>query len=152
MSPTPEEMLEWCDRLVGCGLAVRTCLQKAMARGIAGLAEPVAVEGGDTIFELDRRVEPIIESQIESWPEACRPIVLIAEGFGADGRRVFGELSAASPDSQESPRGRFRVLMDTIDGTRGLMYDKRPAWFLAAVAEDRGDETSLSDVFASVMV
>jgi hypothetical protein len=47
---------------------------------------------------------------------------------------------------------RFRVLIDPIDGTRSLMYDKRSAWFLAAIAPDRGDDTRLSDAVASVMV
>jgi fructose-1,6-bisphosphatase/inositol monophosphatase family enzyme len=41
--------------------------------------------------------------------------------------------------------------MDPIDGTRGLMYDKRSAWALAAVAPNKGAATRLSDCFASVM-
>jgi fructose-1,6-bisphosphatase/inositol monophosphatase family enzyme len=42
----------------------------------------------------------------------------------------------------------WTVIVDTIDGTRGLMYDKRPAWCLAAVAPRGG---SLQDVFAAAM-
>jgi fructose-1,6-bisphosphatase/inositol monophosphatase family enzyme len=42
----------------------------------------------------------------------------------------------------------WTVIVDTIDGTRGLMYDKRPAWCLAAVAPRGG---SLGDVFAAAM-
>jgi len=49
------------------------------------------------------------------------------------------------------PRGRkaapaWRVVVDPIDGTRGIMYQKRSAWVLSAVAPERGDATSLSDV------
>jgi Inositol monophosphatase family len=42
----------------------------------------------------------------------------------------------------------WTVIVDTIDGTRGLMYDKRPAWCLAAAAPRGG---SLRDVVAAAM-
>jgi fructose-1,6-bisphosphatase/inositol monophosphatase family enzyme len=42
----------------------------------------------------------------------------------------------------------WTVIVDTIDGTRGLMYDKRPAWCLAAAAPHGG---SLADVVAGAM-
>ena len=41
--------------------------------------------------------------------------------------------------------------MDPIDGTRGLMYDKRSAWCLMGAAPDRGDQTRLQDVQVAVM-
>jgi fructose-1,6-bisphosphatase/inositol monophosphatase family enzyme len=103
----------------------------------------VGHEGGDTIFALDRRVEPVIEQVIVNWPSAVLPLLVVAEGFGADGRRRLG------PSDQEL---RYRILIDPIDGTRGLMYDKRSAWFLATIAPDRGDRTQLSDGIASAMV
>ena len=40
------------------------------------------------------------------------------------------------------------MIVDTIDGTRGLMYDKRPAWCLAGAAPHGG---SLADIVASAM-
>ena len=40
------------------------------------------------------------------------------------------------------------MIVDSIDGTRGLMYDKRPAWCLAAAAPRGG---SLRDVVAAAM-
>ena len=40
------------------------------------------------------------------------------------------------------------MIVDTIDGTRGLMYDKRAAWCLAAAAPHGG---SLRDVVAAAM-
>ena len=156
MEPSRQEMGQWCDRLIACGLAVRDQVRQALGSGSEVLAEPVAVEGGDTIYELDRRVEPVIEQQIASWPADCLPLILVAEGFGQDGRRLFekhgDDRTVSREPAANTPGTRFRVLLDPIDGTRGLMYDKRAAWFLAAVAVDRGDETSLRDVFASVMV
>jgi hypothetical protein len=38
------------------------------------------------------------------------------------------------------------LIVDPIDGTRGIMYDKRSAWSLAGIAPYRGDGTYLSDV------
>jgi fructose-1,6-bisphosphatase/inositol monophosphatase family enzyme len=43
---------------------------------------------------------------------------------------------------------RWAVIVDSIDGTRGLMYDKRAAWCLAAAAPIGG---SLRDVVAAAM-
>ena len=42
----------------------------------------------------------------------------------------------------------WTVIVDTIDGTRGLMYDKRPAWCLAAAAPPGG---GLADIVAAAM-
>ena len=112
-------------------------------RDIQTDSQAVGFEGGDTIFAIDRKVEPIIAGLMEAWPESLKPIVLIAEGFGRDGRHLFG-------DPDHSPR--YRLLIDPIDGTRNLMYDKRAAWFLASIAPDRGEQTSLSDSVASVMI
>jgi len=104
------------------------------------LAEPVAYEGGDTIYALDRDVEPILLREVESWAE---PLLLIVEGMGHDGRLRIGK-------ADREPA--YRLIIDPIDGTRGLMYDKRSAWFLAAIARDRGEATTLNDSFASAMV
>ena len=100
-------------------------------------------DGGDTIFGIDRKVEPIIASVIDSWPEETKPLLVIAEGFGRDGHRRFGSLERSL---------RYRLLIDPIDGTRNLMYDKRSAWFLASIAPDHGETTRLSQSLASVMV
>jgi fructose-1,6-bisphosphatase/inositol monophosphatase family enzyme len=139
---TSDSPPEWATRLEQLGIAVQQHLLST-GKGDGDAAVPVAIEGGDMIFALDRSVEAVIVSEIDKWPEACHPLVLIAEGFGASGRRLFGA-------SMQPPR--FRLLIDPIDGTRSLMYDKRAAWFLAAVAHDRGEATSMSDVFAATMV
>lgn len=142
-----ESQQAWARRLANLGLAVQSrvvsMLQDAFRAGSHSLAETVAEEGGDRIYAIDREVEPILEAEIASWPNECFPLLLIAEGLGEDGRRVFGD--ATKPV-------RFQVIVDPIDGTRMLMYDKRSAWFLAAVAEVRGEATSLADSVASVLV
>jgi hypothetical protein len=45
----------------------------------------------------------------------------------------------------------IRLIVDPVDGTRGLMYDKRSAWALAGVAPNRGRGTRLRDVEVAVM-
>ena len=134
---------QWGRRLLKLGFSIQGHLHQIVSAGGDRLAMPVGFEGGDTIFEIDREVEPIIEREIDAWPSECKPLILIAEGMGKDGRRRFGPT--------EEP-ARFRVIVDPIDGTRNLMYDKRSAWFIAAVAEDRGDQTRLGNTFAAVLV
>ena len=137
----------WPDRLLKLGLAVQTqvasLVRSAFTAGANTLADAVAEEGGDRIYRIDREVESTIEQSISSWPNECLPLLLIAEGMGSDGRQLFGS-------SSQQPR--WRLIIDPIDGTRMLMYDKRSAWFLAAVCPDLGESTTLADSVASVMV
>ena len=44
----------------------------------------------------------------------------------------------------------WRIIMDPIDGTRGLMYQKRSGWVLTGVARNRGEATSLTDIELAV--
>ena len=101
----------------------------------------------DTIYGIDAAVEPVVEAYCREWAKAT-PLVLIAEGLhgegGAEGIRVFPEGTAEADAA-------IRVIIDPIDGTRGLMYDKRPAWSIAGVAPNRGPGTRLRDLAVSVM-
>ena len=68
-------------------------------------------------------------------------------------RGSTGPTSRWSPRASTSrwwsaPTRPWTVIVDTIDGTRGLMYDKRPAWCLAAAAPRGG---SLRDIVAAAM-
>ena len=137
---TPERAHELAERLANLGRAVRSHVASGLDPATASRA--VGVQGGDTIFAIDKRVEPLIAAHFDSWPEIDKPFLLVEEGLGTDGHRQFG---AARPC-------RWRLLIDPIDGTRGIMYDKRSAWFLAAIAPDRGESTSLSDCIAAAMV
>src|SRR5947208_13331678 len=101
----------------------------------------------DTIYGIDAVVEPVLEDFCRDWARTT-PMVLIAEGIenehGEEGVKVFPEGSRAE-DVQ------IRLIVDPIDGTRGIMYDKRPAWALAGVAPNKGDATRLSDIEIAVM-
>jgi hypothetical protein len=93
------------------------------------LAAVVGDEAGDTLFAIDRVSEEVLLGEFEvlarDWP-----LLLVAEGLGQDGRRVLPE--GTPPDDVE-----IVVLVDPIDGTRGLMYQKRSAWVLTGVAAFR---------------
>jgi hypothetical protein len=69
-------------------------------------------------------------------------VVLVGEGL-PNGRITL-------PDGANAADARWRLIVDPIDGTRGLMYQKRPAWILTGVAPNRGEETSLADIEVAV--
>ncbi len=55
------------------------------------------------------------------------------------------------PEGSREEEALIRFLVDPIDGTRGLMYDKRSAWALAGVAPNKGPQTRLRDIEVAVM-
>ncbi len=100
-------------------------------------------EAGDTIYAIDRVSEEqlIHDFAAEVAPQA--PVVLIAEGLPDGGQVVL-------PQGTDASEARWRVIVDPIDGTRGLMYQKRSAWILTGVAPNLGEATSLSDIVFAV--
>jgi len=44
----------------------------------------------------------------------------------------------------------WRIIVDPIDGTRGLMYQKRSGWILTGVAPNKGEGTQLQDIVLAV--
>jgi fructose-1,6-bisphosphatase/inositol monophosphatase family enzyme len=95
-------------------------------------------EEGDTIYAVDRVGEERLVDLFESEVASLAPIVLLAEGLPKEG--------VALPRGSDGAKARYRVLVDPIDGTRGLMYQKRSAWVLTGVAPNRGKDTTLADV------
>jgi len=97
---------------------------------------------GDTIYAVDRVSEELLVELFEREVAGRTPLVLIAEGID-DGQVVLPRGSAAEDAV-------WRVVVDPIDGTRGIMYQKRSAWVLTGVARNRGDETNLQDIELAV--
>lgn len=101
----------------------------------------------DTIYAIDAVVEPVLEDFCREWAKTT-PLVLIAEGIedehGEEGVKVF-------PEGTREEDAAIRLIVDPIDGTRGIMYDKRSAWALAGVAPNKGPDTSLRDIEVAVM-
>ncbi len=100
--------------------------------------------GSDVIYAIDREVEEQLVRMLEQVADDFGGIVLVAEGIGED------EITSY-PANRDRSACRWRLLVDPIDGTRGIMMDKRSAWFLAGVAPNRGDDTRLSHVECACM-
>ncbi|MCP5101464.1 MAG: inositol monophosphatase [Chloroflexi bacterium] len=95
-------------------------------------------ESGDTIYAIDKVSEALLIDFFSREVATNTPIVLIAEGLN-EGQIV---LPASTPESDAV----WRIIMDPIDGTRGLMYQKRSAWILTGVAPNKGKGTNLQDI------
>lgn len=103
----------------------------------------VAHEGsGDVIYAIDRISETALVDWFNREIAAREPIILIGEGL-PNGRMLL-------PGNASESNARWRIIVDPIDGTRGLMYQKRPGWILTGVARNRGEETSLADIEVAV--
>jgi len=97
---------------------------------------------GDTIYAVDRISEDLLVELFEREVASLAPLVLVAEGI--EGGELVLPRGVAARDAV------WRVVVDPIDGTRGLMYQKRSAWVLTGVARNRGDETNLQDIELAV--
>ena len=125
MPPSPEEA-----RRLLCALGdhVRDLVVGSRGMDMAAVAgETVA----DTIYAIDRVAD---DALLHWFEEHWRDVEIVSEGLD-EPAHVGG-------------RHAWTVIVDTIDGTRGLMYDKRPAWCLAAAAPPGG---GLADIVAAAM-
>lgn len=97
---------------------------------------------GDTIYAVDRVSEELLVELFEHEVASCAPLVLVAEGI--EGGQLVLPRGTAERDTV------WRVVVDPIDGTRGLMYQKRSAWVLTGVARNRGVDTNLQEIELAV--
>jgi fructose-1,6-bisphosphatase/inositol monophosphatase family enzyme len=122
---SPEEAR---GRLCRLGDHIRTVL--ADSRGM-DLASVAGATSADTIYAIDR----VADDTLIGWfEENWTGVEVVSEGLEVP------VLVGSDPQ--------WTVIVDTIDGTRGLMYDKRSAWCLAALAPRGG---SLRDIVAAAM-
>ena len=135
-----------CERIIERLRGIQGRVRDALVAHVAGqsvevLARVEREEVGDTIFGIDVAVEGLLLQEFEEWGREQRFTVL-GEGLPDEGL-VFGREGVGGVP--------FRLLVDPIDGTRGLMFDKRSAWCLMGAAPDRGVHTRLGDVEVAVM-
>lgn len=109
------------------------------ATDLESLAAVDRHQAGDTVYAVDRVSEAVLIAELEAVAREW-PCLVVAEGLGQDGRRV---LPAGTPEE----RIEIVVVVDPIDGTRGFMYQKRPAWILTGVAPFTRDRpATLADI------
>jgi fructose-1,6-bisphosphatase/inositol monophosphatase family enzyme len=123
---------------------IRDTLVTARAKSGASFAKIAAVTAADTIYQVDKITEDAIFHWFERhWPKAW-PVQLVMEGV-EDGDEV------TFPRGTPVAKTICKCIMDPIDGTRNLMYDKRSAWALAALAPQRGAKNTLADITVAAM-
>lgn len=128
------------SRLLDLGALLRKRIVRALQFCLADPTQPVDAnpDDPDQLFQIDLDAEEVIDAAIASWPTELKPLQVVAEGF-PDGGKLYG---SGSP--------RHILLVDPIDGTRNIMYDKRPAYFIASVFE--AEARTVADAIVSVIV
>jgi hypothetical protein len=122
--------------LCALGDVVRDAVISARAAGIA-MAEVARHDASDTIYGIDVVAEEVVLSWLRAhWPPSL-PARLVLEGGDP----------VVVPDRGAEPV--VCLVVDPIDGTRLLMYDKRSAWALAAVAPI--DDATLRGITSAAM-
>ena len=113
---------------------VQSCEESALEE----LSSVAREEEGDTIYAVDKVSEELLIDFFEREIATIAPVVLIAEGLAS------GKITL--PPGANEAEAAWRIIVDPIDGTRCLMYQKRSAWILTGVALNRGPNTSLRDI------
>lgn len=108
-------------------------------QSIQGLSEVVDEGNGDVTYRIDDFAERIIDAYL-SANLLDGGLVLVCEGLG---RRCY-------PSSVPEEDAAFVLIIDPLDGTREIMYDKRSCWILSGLAPNRGRATCLADIFLCV--
>lgn len=122
---------------------IRDDLIAARQRSSADFANIAAVTEADTIYGIDKVSEETILGWFAAeWPRSW-PVEVVMEGL--EGEAVT--FPAGTPVSKTI----WKCILDPIDGTRGIMYDKRSAWSLAGLAPQRGRKTKISDIVVAAM-
>lgn len=136
---------ERARRLLGeLGIALRAALVAARKQGTGKLSRVATRTAADVIYGIDKVSEEVILAWFEAhWPRRW-PVEIVMEGI-EDGETV------TFPRGTPPARTLLKCILDPIDGTRNLMYDKRPAWGLAGLAPQRGAKNTLQDIFVAVM-
>ena len=98
-----------------------------------GLSRVHADDEGDTIYAIDKVAEDVLIGEVDrAIARVFGGVILVAEGL--PGGRVVLPAGTSASDAK------WLVIVDPIDGTRGLMYQKRPAWILTGVAALQPDQ------------
>lgn len=123
---------------------IRNALLAARKRQARRFAEVAATTAADTIYRVDKISEAVVLAWFEArWPRNW-PVELVMEGIEDSETVTF-------PRGTPVAKTLYKCILDPIDGTRNLMYDKRSAWILTGLAPQRGARTTLADIAVAVM-
>ena len=144
-SAIPPRTLEKLRRLL-CALQVhiRDAVIASRVAHARSFAKVAAITQADTIYQIDKISEAaILEWFAGNWPRTF-PVELVMEG-------IEDRENVTFPRGTPVAKTAWKCILDPIDGTRCIMYDKRSAWSLAGIAPQRGAKTSLADIAVAAM-
>jgi hypothetical protein len=119
-------------------------VERARRRSPARMSRVAIVTLADTIYAVDKVSEEAVLAWLERhWPRRW-PVELVMEGLEEHGPVTF-------PRGTPVAATEWKLILDPIDGTRGLMFDKRSGWTLAALAPQRGSRNTTADLFVAAM-
>ncbi len=114
------------------------------AADAADLAAVAEVTPADTLYRIDKVSEGTVVGWLgANWPTEW-PVEVVMEGVDEKEPLTF-------PRQTSVARTRLKLIVDPIDGTRSLMYDKRSGWVLAGLAPQLGSGTNLSHIMVAAM-
>ena len=120
----------------------RDVVEACERAAVVSLSDVARDDEGDTIYAIDRVAEHFLVDLVgQTMATREAPVVLVAEGLPS------GEV--VIPDDADRTLARWVIIVDPIDGTRGLMYQKRPGWILTGVAKGPAPRT-LADIELAV--
>ena len=127
------------------GTAVQTfVIEQRRGLDAAELSEVSSISQSDTIYAIDRfSEEALLRWFAEHWPSEY-PVEVIAEGLEERAPVVF-------PEGTSVEDTRYKVIIDPIDGTRELMYDKRSAWVIAGLAPQKLEANQMADIEVAML-
>jgi hypothetical protein len=121
-----------------------TVVASRAAVGPGELTDVVDAVEADVIYGIDRVSDHAVLAWFaEHWP-ADEPVRLVMEGI--DDHELVTFPAGTALDAVA-----WTCLIDPIDGTRNLMFDKRAAWVLAAIAPGAAPDLSLADLAVGAM-
>lgn len=129
------------ELLLDLGLAVNKKCIALLTEESANLNREVKVSPADIIYQIDIEAEEEIIAILNDRAVEFGGIELIAEGIGDDDLSFY-------PANCKNPG--LKIICDPIDGSRGIMYGKRSAFFLAAAGPVTAQ--TLKQLPVSVMV
>jgi hypothetical protein len=134
------------ERLAYVGEIVRDHALMVMRQNSAETLSTIAFETpADKIYAIDSAVEEVLLSTLDSELAPAISFALICEGINNDQPLPF-------PSDCPLEYCVARLIIDPIDGTRPLMYNKRSGWWLAGLATNNGRITCLSNIEVAVQV
>lgn len=99
------------------------------------LSEVGGTGSGDISYKIDLPAESILDKFCSEWSKEF-PLILISEKTG---KKIY-------PENADEKDCKIILIVDPLDGTRELMYNKERCWILSGIAPNKGPDTCLDDI------